>query len=89
LEALDEHVTISALSERYGISPSLISEWKRSLEERAHRIFKGSHHEKDERDREMEALTKKRDALIADREFLKNKLSAYLQGAHGIRIDKE
>lgn len=77
LEALDENVTLSALGERYGIHTGLIGQWKKSLVENSPCLFEDSHPEKDERDRKIEALHRKVDALTADCEFLKNVLSAY------------
>jgi len=79
LEALDENVTLSPIGERYGISPGLVGQWKKSLVENSHRLFADSHPEKDDLDRKIEALNREVDALTADYEFLKNSLSAYLK----------
>jgi len=78
LEALDERVSASALSKRYDIHPSLICQWKKSVEANSHRLFEASYPEKDEIDREIEALKKKNETLRAECDFLKSNLSLYL-----------
>jgi len=78
LEALQGKETQSELSKRYAVHPNLISEWKKALVENCHRIFDDPHPGIDARDKKIDALTKAKDILEQDVNFLKKKLSPYL-----------
>ena len=78
LESLKDSVSVSEMSKRYELHPNQISKWKKSLETNSHRIFEGSHPEKDERDRLIEKQNREIDILTLDLNFLKKKLKPYL-----------
>ena len=68
LEAIKEEETLAALSERYQVHPTQISEWKKQLLERAGDIFsKGS---KPIEEPDVKALHRKIGQLTMENDFL-------------------
>ena len=69
-EHLENQVSISELSERYGIHPNLLHKWKKELFEGALEIF-NKKHKKEKRQqgyktKALEEKLKKKDSLIAE-----------------------
>jgi transposase len=64
-EHLDNHVSISDLSDRFNVSPSMIYYWKKQLLEGAITLFKNN--KKDQfKFKELQDKLKEKDALIAE-----------------------
>jgi len=78
LEALQERTTLSELSQRYGLHPNQIVQWKKSLQSNGFRVFQDTQPEKDDRDKLIESLYKEIGSLTMDVNFLKKKLGPYL-----------
>ena len=74
LEAYEGRISALSISKRYGIHPNLTCQWKKSLAENSRRLFEDSHPEKDDRDRQIEALNRKVDVLTRYVEFFKKQL---------------
>ena len=69
-EHLENQVSISELSERYGVHPNMIHKWKKDLFEGALETFSRKHKKQNERQsyktRALEEKLKKKDTLIAE-----------------------
>ena len=69
-EHLENQVSISELSERYGIHPNMIHKWKKELFEGALETFSRKHKKQTKqqsyRTRVLEEKLKKKDTLIAE-----------------------
>jgi transposase len=64
-EHLDNHVSISDLSDRFNVSPAMIYYWKKQLFEGAITLFKNN--KKDQfKFKELQDKLKEKDALIAE-----------------------
>jgi transposase len=64
-EHLDNHVSISELSDRFNVSPAMIYYWKKQLFEGAITLFKNN--KKDQfKFKELQDKLKEKDALIAE-----------------------
>ena len=64
-EHLDNHVSISDLSDRFNVSPAMIYYWKKQLLEGAITLFKNN--KKDQfKFKELQDKLKEKDALIAE-----------------------
>ena len=82
-EYLENDVAISTLSERYGVNPNLIYNWKKELFEQGVSIFSGhkGKHEGQEKEKILRLETKLRDKdaliseIIEDNIRLKKKMS--------------
>ena len=78
LEALQERLTLSEISERHGIHPNLVSQWKKSVLDNGFKIFQDFAPKKDKRDKLIESLYQEIGALTMDVNFLKKKLGGYV-----------
>ena len=69
-EHLENQVSISELSERYGIHPNMIHKWKKELFEGALETFSKKHKKQNKQQsyktRALEEKLKKKDTLIAE-----------------------
>ncbi len=64
-EHLDNHVSISDLSDRFNVSPAMIYYWKKQLFEEAITLFKNN--KKDQfKFKELQDKLKEKDAIIAE-----------------------
>ena len=70
IEAIQERVSLSELSMKYGIHPNMISRWKKEFLYRASELFDKPGHDKKE-DTGPEKLYAKIGQLEMEREFLK------------------
>lgn len=78
LEALQERFTLSEISERHGIHPNLVSQWKKSVLDNGFKIFQDFAPKKDKRDKLIESLYQEIGTLTMDVNFLKKKLGGYV-----------
>lgn len=69
-EHLENQVSISELSERYGVHPNMIYKWKKELFEGALETFRQKHkkrnNQQSSRTKALEEKLKKKDSLIAE-----------------------
>jgi transposase-like protein len=77
-EALQERFTLSELSERHGIHPNLVSQWKKAVVDNGFKLFQDFSPKKDKRDKLIEGLYQEIGTLTMDLNFLKKKLKGYL-----------
>ena len=67
---LENKVTVSQLSEQYGIHPNVIYKWKKELFEGAIKTFSGEHSNKINKEaikiKQLESKLKDRDSLITE-----------------------
>lgn len=73
IEALQERESLSELSKKYGIHPTMISRWKKEFLERAPELFEKASSEKKE-DTDLEKLYAKIGQLEMEKEYLKKNL---------------
>ena len=78
IEALQERFTLSELSERHGIHPNLVSQWKKSLVDNGFKVYQDFAPKKDKRDKLIELLYQEVGSLTMDLNFLKKKLEGYV-----------
>ena len=69
-EHLENQVSISELSERYGIHPNMLYKWKKELFEGALETFRHNHKKRNNREnaktKALEEKLKQKDSLIAE-----------------------
>ena len=68
-EHLENQISIGDLAERYGVSPSMIYKWKKSLFEGALTILSNSHNgksSKKKKEKNLEEKLQQRDSLISE-----------------------
>ena len=75
MEALQERLTLSELSKRHEIHPSLIMQWKKTFIENGFRIFQEAQPEKDDRGALVESLYRELGYLTMEINILKKRLS--------------
>ncbi len=75
LEALKERVSLSELAQKYELSPTQISKWKREFLENASEIFESPQTDKrSEAEKEKDRLLKTIGELKIENDFLKDAL---------------
>lgn len=75
LESLKEHQVLNELAQKYKLSPSQISNWKKEFISNAELIFsKGKKNPKSEKDIERDRLLKTIGEQKVELDFLKNSL---------------
>ena len=75
LAAIKNEETMSELSSRFGVHPTMIGAWKRSLLDGASDIFDKNQKAKKNAEKQVDALYKKIGQLQVERDFLSRKLS--------------
>jgi transposase-like protein len=75
LAAIKNEETMSELSARFGVHPTMISAWKRALLDSASDIFDKNQKAKKQTEKQVDALYKKIGQLQVERDFLSKKLS--------------
>lgn len=74
LEAMQERMTLSELSQKYEVHPHQITAWKKQLMAQSVSVFKEPDSGKDEKDKLIDQLYKTIGELTMDVDFLKKKL---------------
>jgi len=75
LEALKERVALSELAQKYELSPTQISKWKREFLDNASEIFESPQSDKrSEAEKEKDRLLKTIGSLKIENDFLKDAL---------------
>ena len=75
LEALKERVSLSELAQKYELSPTQISKWKREFLDNASEIFESPQSDKrSEAEKEKDRLLKTIGSLKIENDFLKDAL---------------
>jgi len=75
LEALKERVSLSELAQKYELSPTQISKWKREFLENASEIFESPQtYKRSEAEKEKDRLLKTIGELKIENDFLKDAL---------------
>lgn len=78
LEALENNATVPELSQRHGVHPSQIKDWKNMLIKQAESIFAGKSNDKDgDEGKYVAALERKAGQQAMELDFLKKSLSTY------------
>jgi transposase len=75
LVALKEEETMSELAARFGVHPTMINNWKRSLVDGAADIFDKGHKSRKQSEAHVDALYRQIGKLQVERDFLSKKLS--------------
>ena len=75
LAALRNEMTISELAARFGVHPTMVTSWKRALQERAAEIFENGHNSRHDLEAQMDELYRQIGRLQVERDFLSKKLS--------------
>ena len=75
LAALKEEQSVSELAARFGVHPTMISNWKRALLEGAAEVFDKGHKSRKETEARMDELYRQIGRLQVERDFLSKKLS--------------
>ena len=75
LAALRNDETMAELAARFGIHPSMINSWKRSLVESAADIFQKGHKSRKQNEAQVDELYRQIGKLQVERDFLSKKLS--------------
>jgi transposase len=75
LEALKNEETISELASRFGVHPTMISNWRRALLEGAADIFDKGRKSRKETEAQVDNLYRQIGKLQVERDFLSRKLS--------------
>lgn len=73
IEALKERASLSEISKRFEVSPSMVTKWKQEFIERSQEIFDTAPPEK-EREDKMDQLYTKIGKLEVERDWLKKNL---------------
>jgi transposase-like protein len=71
LEAVKNEMTLAQLSQKFEVSPIMISRWKSELIERMSMVFQGKHDGSDAEDVETEKLYAQIGQLKVENDFLK------------------
>jgi transposase len=75
LAALKNEETMSELSARFGVHPTMISNWKRTLLENASEIYDKGRKSKKQKEAQVEDLYRQIGQLKVENDFLSKKLS--------------
>jgi len=75
LAALKNEETISELSARFGVHPTMINNWKRTLLDNASGIFDKAHKSHKQKEGEIDELFRQIGQLKVENDFLARKLS--------------
>jgi transposase-like protein len=75
LAALKNDETMSELAARFGVHPTMIAGWKRTLLDGAPDIFDKNHKAKKQTEKQADELYQKIGQLQVERDFLSKKLS--------------
>jgi len=75
LAALKNEETISELSARFGVHPTMINNWKRTLLDNATGIFDKGHKNQKQKEAEVNELFRQIGQLKVENDFLARKLS--------------
>lgn len=75
LAALKNEETISELSARFGVHPTMINNWKRTLLDNASGIFDNGHKARTQKEAEADELYRQIGQLKVENDFLSRKLS--------------
>lgn len=75
LAALRNEMTISELAARFGVHPTMVTSWKRALQEGAAEIFENGHNSRHDLEAQMDELYRQIGRLQVERDFLAKKLS--------------
>lgn len=75
LAALKNEETISELSARFGVHPTMINNWKRTLLDNASGIFDKGHKSEKQKEAEVNELFRQIGQLKVENDFLARKLS--------------
>jgi transposase-like protein len=75
LAALKNEETISELSARFGVHPTMINNWKRTLLDNASGIFDKGHKTRKQKEAEADELYRQIGQLKVENDFLARKLS--------------
>ena len=75
LAALKNEETIAELSKRFGVHPTMISNWKKSLLEGAANIFGKGNKAKKQNETQVDELYREIGKLKVERDFLSRKLN--------------
>jgi transposase-like protein len=75
LAALKEEQSVSELAARFGVHPTMISNWKRALLDGAAEVFDKGHKSRKETEAKMDELYRQIGRLQVERDFLSKKLS--------------
>ena len=73
--ALRNDETMAELAARFGIHPTMINSWKRSLVESAADIFQKGHKSRKQNETQVDELYRQIGKLQVERDFLSKKLS--------------
>jgi transposase-like protein len=77
LEAIEGKATVGELSQRHGVHPSQIKDWKIALMKNAETVFATKRDDSDDQGKYIAALERKAGQLSVEIDFLKKNLSAY------------
>jgi transposase-like protein len=77
LEAIKGEVTVGELSQKHGVHPSQIKDWKLALIKNAESLFSNKKDENDDQGNYIAALERKAGQLSIEVDFLKKNLSGY------------
>lgn len=75
LAALSNDETVAELATRFGVHPTMINGWKRSLAENASDIFQKGHKSKKQNEAQVDELYRQIGKLQVECDFLSRKLS--------------
>jgi transposase len=75
LAALRDHETMAELATRFGVHPTMINAWKRSLVESAAEIFQKGPQFRKQNEAQVDELYRQIGKLQVERDFLSKKLS--------------
>jgi len=75
LAALRNDETMAELAARFGVHPTMINNWKRSLVESAAEIFQNGHKSQNQKEAQIDELYRQIGKLQVERDFLSKKLS--------------
>jgi len=75
LAALRNDETMAELATRFGVHPTMISAWKRSVVESAAEIFQKGHKSRKHNEAQVDELYRQIGKLQVERDFLSKKLS--------------